>query len=302
MLLDFFQKKLFSFILYIEECVNDDQDVIAYINNQYKSKAFKQKLSEGIYLCKFIFNKADIDNNGVKEIITGAGTGGGPHVRVFNQSGEVLKQFFAYDINFSGGVLVEAGDLDNDGEIEIITAPQINGESRIKVFNLNLELESEFLAFDSSHRQELNLTLSDIDGNGSKEIVVNSGEYIKIFTSHGKLIYSFQVTLKNLSNDVRVVAADLYGDPRSEFVVIAGNTDEAIISIFGSGGNLEYSFEAFNEFDLHSLDVAVGNFNTGSIKEILIVNKNLLRVYNFQGELLDELVVDYNNQGVNIVY
>ena len=245
---------------------------------------------------------ADLDDNGIKEIITGAGTSGGPHVRIFNQNGEVLKQFFAYDINFDGGVLVDAGDVDNDGEIEIITAPQKNAKPLIKIFNSDLELESEFLAFDESYRGELNLTLSDINGDGSSEIVVNSGQEVKIFTNSGKLIHKFNISVNNLSNDVRVIASNLYGDIRSEFIVIAGTTDKAFVNIFSTTGNLEYSWQAFNEFDLHDLDIAVGNFNKGPNKEVLVINKNLLRVYSFNGELLDELVVDYNNQGVNIVY
>jgi hypothetical protein len=48
----------------------------------------------------------DIDNDQQNEIITGAGPGGGPHVRVFNSHGQVKNQFFADDSNFRGGVNV----------------------------------------------------------------------------------------------------------------------------------------------------------------------------------------------------
>jgi hypothetical protein len=65
---------------------------------------------------------ADLNGDGVADIITGAGPGGGPHVKVVDgtqlanlqPNGEIadaalLDSFFAFDATFSGGVLVGAG-------------------------------------------------------------------------------------------------------------------------------------------------------------------------------------------------
>ncbi|PIR95063.1 transporter, partial [Candidatus Falkowbacteria bacterium CG10_big_fil_rev_8_21_14_0_10_37_6] len=48
----------------------------------------------------------DINQDGIDEIVTGAGQGGGPHVRVFDKDHILLKGFFAYDNSMSGGVNV----------------------------------------------------------------------------------------------------------------------------------------------------------------------------------------------------
>src|SRR5205823_8532253 len=66
---------------------------------------------------------AAASDNGVPELITGAGPGGGPHVKVFGLDGLVLAQFYAYDPGFAGGVSVAAADLNGDGRADIVTGP-----------------------------------------------------------------------------------------------------------------------------------------------------------------------------------
>ncbi|NQV12723.1 MAG: VCBS repeat-containing protein [Parcubacteria group bacterium] len=53
---------------------------------------------------------ADVDEDGMAEIITAAGAGGSPHVQVFELSGEEperISSFYSYDQKFRGGVNVE---------------------------------------------------------------------------------------------------------------------------------------------------------------------------------------------------
>jgi hypothetical protein len=58
---------------------------------------------------------ATINPDGTAEIITGAGPGGGPHVRIFSgATGQQLQQnavdsFFAFARTFAGGVFVGGG-------------------------------------------------------------------------------------------------------------------------------------------------------------------------------------------------
>lgn len=54
----------------------------------------------------------DVDGDNVADIITGAGPGAGPHVKVFRGTDLFLLQsFFAYEPNFQGGVFVAGGAL-----------------------------------------------------------------------------------------------------------------------------------------------------------------------------------------------
>ena len=47
---------------------------------------------------------SDINNDGLVEIVTSAGPGGGPHVRTFNLVGDLLESWYVYNQSFDGGV------------------------------------------------------------------------------------------------------------------------------------------------------------------------------------------------------
>ena len=55
---------------------------------------------------------ADVNGDGMADIITGAGPSGGPHVRAFSLAGGGVTEvasFYAYDPSFTGGVLRRGG-------------------------------------------------------------------------------------------------------------------------------------------------------------------------------------------------
>src|SRR5262245_38688108 len=68
-------------------------------------------------------------------LATGAGPGGGPHVRVFDAAGAEVASFFAYDPRFTGGVRVAVGDLTGDGIDDLVTAPGPGGSPLLKAYD-----------------------------------------------------------------------------------------------------------------------------------------------------------------------
>ena len=147
------------------------------------------------------------------DIITGAGPGGGPHVKVFDGvNGNLLDSFFAFDANFLGGVFVAAGDVNGDGKADIITGAGPGGGPHVKVFDgTQLNLLFSFFAYDASFTGGVRVAAGDVNGDGFADIVTGAGPgggpHVKVFSGiQLDVLHSFLAYEANFTGGVFVGA------------------------------------------------------------------------------------------------
>jgi hypothetical protein len=121
----------------------------------------------------------DVNGDGKADIITGAGPGGGPNVRVFDgaNAANMLQNFMAYDPSFHGGVYVAAGDMNGDNRADIITGAGAGGGPHVKVFNgVNLAVMQSFFAYAASFSGGVRVgVIRDANGDGTPDIITTGG-------------------------------------------------------------------------------------------------------------------------------
>ncbi|MDX1608268.1 MAG: VCBS repeat domain-containing M23 family metallopeptidase [Candidatus Spechtbacterales bacterium] len=174
----------------------------------------------------------DLDGDGIDEIITGAGPGGGPHVKIFNADGTPyqVEGFFAYIPEFTGGVNVAAADIDNDGRDEIITGAGPGGGPHVRVFDSDgTPLGDGFFAYGAEFRGGVDVSASDGSSSQDGFIITGAGPgggpHVKIFNTGGQLQEDFYAYDEGFLGGVRVSAGDI-GASGSFRTMLSHNSDD----------------------------------------------------------------------------
>lgn len=156
------------------------------------------------------------------QIIVGAYQGG-PQVTILSATGRLLGSFFAYDKKLRGGVNVAIGDVDGDGQDEIVTGPGPSMEPMIKIFSMGGILKNSFLAYDKNFKGGVSVAIGDVNGDGKSEIVTGpgagGGPHIRTFNHTGQVISNFFAYDKSYRGGVRVSVGDINADGQPEILV-----------------------------------------------------------------------------------
>ena len=171
----------------------------------------------------------DTNGDGVVDLITGAGPGGGPHVRVLDGATNAWQlSFFAYDGSTRTGVEVAAGDVNGDGFTDIITAPASGTSAHIRAFDgRNGTLLRDFVLTGFPTVDGLHVAAGDLTGDGWAEILVGAGPggapLVQVVDGASDVVLrSFLAYEPGVAGGVHVAAGDVTGDGRVEIITGAG--------------------------------------------------------------------------------
>lgn len=188
----------------------------------------------------------DVDGDGIEEIITAPGPGRTPEVRVYDNSGTLVRSFMAYDQRFTGGLHVAAGDLDGDGVDEIVTGPGKGGGPNIRVFSGLGAVKASYFAYSPLFTGGVDVSSGDVEGNTNDELITaagpGGGPHIRTWSYTGTAsptnLQNFFAYSPSFPGGVHVSTGDVTGDSKEEIVTIPRTNGGPHVRVFNSAGSV----------------------------------------------------------------
>jgi hypothetical protein len=214
---------------------------------------------------------SDFNGDGIAEIVVGTGPGVATFVRVLD--GQTQAELFSitpFEVSFTGGVYVAAGDLTGDGVAELVITPDRGGGPRVRVFDGNtFELLADFFGIDDpDFRGGARAAVGDVTGDKIGDLIVAAGflggPRPRITAFGGKALRSnvLQPVANFFGGDpnnrggIRLAVKDLDDDARADLVVGSGEGAGARVTAYlgkdiGPAGvpAVAFDFDAFTRFN-----------------------------------------------------
>jgi protocatechuate 3,4-dioxygenase beta subunit len=243
------------------------------------SERFRINVYENTFLGGVRVATADVDGDGVEDVITGSGIGGGPRIRVFSGvDGSVIREFFAFEDTFRGGIFVAGGDIDADGKADIIVGAEVGGGPRITTFSgADGTVLNNFFAFDPNQRGGTRIAAGDFNNDGRADIVASTGfgvpTRIRVFNgvNTNNILQDYAPFENSFTGGITVAVGDVNGDGRPDIITGAELGGGPRVQVFnGVDQQPINSFFAFEQGFTGGARVAAQDVNGDGRSDIIV--------------------------------
>jgi hypothetical protein len=209
----------------------------------------------------------------------GAGPGSSPVVQVYGAGG--VKQFgvTAFELSFTGGVVVATGDVNGDGYDDVVMGADGGGGPRVRIVDGKTGAElANFFAFEEGFRGGVTVAVAKLLDTGvsaggyfREQIVIGAGNgggpRVSVFdynpaTKALTRTANFFAYEDSFRGGVQVAAGDLTGDGLAEIVAGSGvGGGPRVRSFTAAGAPAGVDFFAFDQNARTGVSVAVGQLD-----------------------------------------
>jgi hypothetical protein len=211
--------------------------------------AFGTAFTSGVFI-----SVGDLNVDGVPDVVVTPDQGGGPRVRIVSgKDRTILADFFGIDdINFRGGARTAVGDLNGDGNPDLVVAAGFGGGPRVAIFDgrtirpgvTPTKLLNDFFLFEPELRNGAYVAVGDIDGDGFGDLIGGAGpgggpRILGIsglaLTQQGGIftvLTNFFAGDVNNRGGVPVAVKDIDGDTRADIIAGAGAGAQSVVTTY----------------------------------------------------------------------
>lgn len=212
----------------------------------------------------------------------GVGPGTRPLIRLIDPTTKkVQKEFAAFASNNKKGVNTSIGDVNGDGQSEIVAGTGSGSNALVRVFNAQGKKLAEIKPYLTTPRTGVDVAVADVNGDGRAEILTipeNGSSQLRIFehdVKTGRYVSLAQtfVFSRSLRGGFNVEAGDLNNDGRAEIVVTARRQSSSVAILKLQTNNTISKTSQFKTFPLtftSGLRAAVGDVNGDGRKDIVV--------------------------------
>lgn len=211
--------------------------------------AFETSFTGGVFVAA-----GDVNADGYPDVVVTPDEGGGPRVRIVSgKDRTILADFLGIDDpNFRGGARTAVGDVNGDGNVDLVVAAGFGGGPRVAIFDgktlrpgtTPAKLVSDFFLFEQELRNGAFVAVGDVNGDGYGDLIGGGGPGggPRVYGLSGFALTQQKGTQTAVANffagdtnnrgGVPIAAKDIDGDHRADILAGAGEGAQSVVTTY----------------------------------------------------------------------